>query len=139
MDEFHEGMSEQELKDPAFTYRVAFVPKIGSKASKSDLAIEFIKHDSDEAKAINSVLLKEVDKNRHTATQVVEAMRADGYPRFSLANHTNLWQELDAKRPEKGFGRRGDYRNTWVWFDSWLERVRTHCQEHQDRYAARDD
>lgn len=136
MDTFHGKMSDDELKDPAFTYRVAFVPKVGSKASKSDLAIEFVNRDSDEAKEINSVLLKEVDKNRHTASQVVETMKAEGYPRFGLNNHTNLWRELDAKRPEKGFGRQGDYRNTWVWFDSWLERVRAHCQEQGDRYLA---
>lgn len=136
MDAYHAGMTDDELKDPAFTYRVAFVPKVGSKANKSDTAIEFIKPDSEEAKAINAVLLKEVDKARYTATQVVEAMYAEGYKRFKQAQHTALWQELNAKDPAKGFGKTGDYQNTWVWFESWIARVRAHCQENAAKYIA---
>ena len=136
MDAFHSKMSEDELKDPAFVYRVAFVPIVGSKASKSDLAVKFIKPDSDMAKEVNSVLLKETDKKRHTATQVVELMQAEGWPRFNMSRHTSLWKELDAKNPDKGFGKQGDYQNTWVWFDSWVARVRAHCQENSGSYVA---
>jgi len=139
MDTFHANMSDEELSDPAFSYRVAFVPKLGSKASKADLAVEFIDPASDEAKAINSVLLKEVDKPRYTAGQVIAAMQADGFPRFNQAHHTALWKELDAKNPDKGFGKVGDYQNTWVWFDSWLARVKAHCQENSQRYVAAGD
>lgn len=138
MDAFHAGMTDDELKDPAFTYRVAFVPKVGANASKSDTAIEFIKADSEEGRAINAVLLKEVDKARYTATQVVDAMHAEGFPRFNQAHHTALWKELGARDPAKGFGRAGDYRNTWVWFDSWIARVRAHCQENAADYVAAD-
>lgn len=134
MDAFHQGLTDEERADPHFAYRVAFVPKTGNHTSNADLAVEFIKPGSEEAREINSVLLKEVDKRRYTATQVVELMRAEGYPRFSQQNHTNLWRSLDAKNLAKGFGRVGDYRNTWVWYDSWLTRVRAHCQEQEDRY-----
>ncbi len=135
MDAFHAKMSDDELKDPAFTYRVAFVPKLGSKASKSDTAVEFIKPNSDEARAINAVLLKEVDKAHYTSGQVIDAMHAEGYPKFNQAAHTVLWKELDAKDPTNGFGKAGDYKNTWVWFDSWLARVRAHCQENASKYV----
>ena len=136
MDAFHAAMSDDELKDPAFTFRVAFVPKIGSKATKSDLAVEFIKPGSVEADKINSYLLKDVDKARYTATQIVDAMDAEGFPKFNQTYHTALWKELDAKQVEKGFGKPGDYANTWVWFDSWLARVRAHCQENGAKYIA---
>lgn len=136
MDAFHAAMSDDELKDLAFTYRVAFVPMVGSKASKSDTAIEFIKPDSEEAKAISAVLLKEVDKARYTATQVVDRMHVEGYPRFNQSHHTTMWKELGAKDAAKGFGKSGDYRNTWVWFDSWIARVQAHCQENAARYVA---
>ncbi len=139
MDNYHAAMSEEELRDPAFSYRVAFVPKLGSKASKSDVAVEFIKPDSDEAKAINSVLLKEVDKARYTPTQIVQKMNDEGYPGFKISDHTALWQELDAKDPAKGLGRQGDYKNTWVWFENWVTRVRAHCEENAERYTADDD
>jgi len=134
MDAFHAALSVEEQGDPHFAYRVAFIPKIGNRASGADLAVEFVKPDSEEGREINSVLLKEVDKRRFTATQIIRMMRAEGFPRFGQHNHTVLWQELDAKNPSKIFGRTGDYPNTWIWYESWLARVRTHCQEHVDRY-----
>ncbi|HEY0628573.1 MAG TPA: DUF3644 domain-containing protein [Sphingomicrobium sp.] len=136
LDAFHEKLTDEELADPAFAFRVAFVPKVGSKASKADLAVEFVKADSEMAEAINQVLLKEVDKARYTAGQVVELMHNEGYPQFGMGDHTKLWQSLEAKEPAKGFGREGDYKNTWVWFDSWVARVRAHCQENAERYIA---
>jgi hypothetical protein len=135
MNAFHQALTEEEQADPQFAYRVAFVPKLGNRASNADLAVEFVKADSREAAEISKVLLKEVDKKRYTAGQVCNTVRAEGFSRFNQQNHTNLWKELDAKNPAKGFGRVGDYRNTWIWYDSWLARVRTHCQEHADRYA----
>lgn len=134
MDAFHARLSDEEQADPRFAYRVAFVPKIGNRASSSDLAIEFVRPDSEEAREINQVLLKEVDKPRHLATEVVAIMEAEGYPSFTIQRHTELWKALDAKNPAKWFGRAGDYKNTWVWFDSWIARVRAHCQEQGDRY-----
>lgn len=138
MDAFHDRLTDAQQADPAFAYRVAFVPKLGGKASKADLAIEFVKPGTPEAEEISRVLLKEVDKPRYTATQIVQRMQDEGYPRFTLHAHTRLWQDLDAKAGDKGFGRAGDYPNTWVWFDTWLARVRAHCQENADRYEPAD-
>ncbi len=134
MDEFHGSLTVEEQADPNFAYRVAFIPKTGNRASNSDLAIEFVKSDSDEAKEINRVLLKEVDKRRYTATQIVDKIHSEGYPHFTQTDHTNLWKALNAKNQSLGFGRVGDYTNTWVWFDSWLARVLAHCQEQGEKY-----
>jgi len=134
MDAFHERLDEDQQADPAFAYRVAFVPKVGARASSADLAVEFIRAETAEAQEINRVLLKEVNRRRYTPTEVWQRMQAEGYPRFNRARHTELWQQLAAKDAAKGFGQAGDYRNTWVWFDSWLDRVRADCQEHVERY-----
>jgi hypothetical protein len=134
IDAFEHGLSEAEYGDPAYRYRVAFVPVVRNRASSSDEAVEFVRSDSDEGREINRVLLKEVDKNRYTAKQVWELMQAEGYPKFNQHAHTTLWKELGAKDQAKGFGRPGDYKNTWVWYDTWVARVRAHCQEQGDRY-----
>ena len=136
MDAFHSNLTDEQQADPAFAFRVAFVPKVGAKATRADAAIEFVKPGTDEAREISRVLLKEVDKPRYTATQIVERIQAEGFPRFNMSSHTRLWQELDAKAGDKGFGRPGDYPNTWVWFDTWVARVRAHCQENAGRYQA---
>jgi hypothetical protein len=136
MDAFHGTLTVDEQADPNFAYRVVFVPKLGNRASSSDLAVEFIKSNTDEAREINRVLLKEVDKRRYTATEIVGLMHDEGFVRFTMGRHTELWKELDAKNPAKGFGRVGDYRNTWIWYESWVARIRAHCQEHAEKYKA---
>ena len=135
MEHFHSGLTAEQQADPRFAYRVAFVPKIGSKASNSDLAVEFVKAESEEAREISRVLLKEVDKNRYTPTQIISMIRADGFVRFGMQHHTELWQVEDAKNPGKGYGREGDYKNSWIWYDKWLEKVRAHCNENKEKYG----
>lgn len=134
MKDFHNGLTPEQQADPKFAFRVAFVPKVGNRASNSDLAVEFVRPDSEEAKEINRVLLKEIEKTRYTPTQIVTMIRADGYPRFSMQHQTKRWQAEDAKNPSKGFGREGDYKNSWIWYDKWLERVRAHCAEKKEDY-----
>jgi len=134
IDAFEHRLSKEEYADPAYRYRVAFVPVVKNRASSADSAVEFVKGDSKEGREINRVLLKEVDKHRYTATEVVKLMRAEGFPKFNMPAHTKLWKELNAKNPALGYGRKGDYKNTWVWYDKWIDRVRAHCQEQSDRY-----
>jgi hypothetical protein len=134
IDAFEHRLTDEEYADPAYRYRVAFVPIASNRASSADVAIEFVREDSAEGREIRDVLLKLVDRNRYTATQIIELMRNEGYPSFNQQAHTTLWKELDAKNPVHGYGRVGDYKSTWIWFDKWVERVRAHCQEHSARY-----
>jgi hypothetical protein len=78
-------------------------------------------------------LLKEVEKPKYRAKQIVAKMREEGYPRFNVSHHTELWQALDGKNPGKGFGVE-ILGNQWCWHDNWLARVRAHCQEQADKY-----
>lgn len=134
MDTFQSNLTEDQLGDLEYAYRVLFVPKTANRPGKADVAIEFVKAGSDAAIATNQVFLKETDKKRFTATQIVKTVQTEGYPRFNTSAHTQLWKSLDAKDPKKMFGRVGDYKNTWIWHENWLDRVRVHCQEQGDRY-----
>ena len=135
LDEKLELLTDEEAKDPRFSFRVAFVPKVSSKASKSDELIEFVRPNSAEGQAIQKVLLKEVDKARFTATEVIALVHESGFPNFTMHAHTQLWQRLNAKTEGKGFGRPGDYKNTWVWYQVWLDKVIEHCVASGDQYA----
>jgi hypothetical protein len=42
-------------------------------------------------------------------------MNDEGFPKFKISHHTELWQSLDAKDGLKKFGCAGDYKGTWVW------------------------
>ena len=135
MANFDKGMSDEERGDAAFAYRVAFVPVNANRASSADEAIRFVKPGSDEAQEVTRVLFKEVVKTVHTATAVVNRMKAEGYPTFTKNAHVRLWKALDAKKPSKGFGKPGTYAGSWEWFDSWIARVRQHCAENAGRYG----
>jgi hypothetical protein len=104
MDNFHDRLTEDEQKDPKFRYRVAFVPKISGKASKADLAVEFIKPGSPEAEAVERVLLKEVERPKYLPSEVVAKARVAGYPTFNMHEHTLLSKQLEARKSGKAMG-----------------------------------
>jgi hypothetical protein len=106
---------------------------LGPTTPKSDKSLEFIKPGSEEAAAINRVLLKEVEKIKYKPKQIVTAMKRDGYQNFTMQNHIDLWRSLSPKDPKKGYGVE-ILGGQWCWYETWLNRVREHCQENADRY-----
>ncbi|WP_292402988.1 DUF3644 domain-containing protein [Mesorhizobium sp.] len=121
IDAFHNGLSEEEQKDPKFRYRVAFVPKVAGKVQNADLAIEFVKPGSPEAEAVEKVLLKEVERPKFLPSNIVAAAKNAGCPGFSMHDHTLLVKQLDARNPGKGFGTK--IANNWYWYESWRDKV----------------
>lgn len=121
MDNFHNALTDEEQADPRFRYRVAFVPKVSGKATNADLAVEFIKPGSPEAVAVERVLLKEVERPKYLPTDIVKRVRASGYPKFNMHDHTLLVRELEAKKPAKGFGVM--VANYWYWYEHWVAQV----------------
>jgi hypothetical protein len=81
-------LTEEEFNDPRYAFRVAFVQKTVSNKGTADQVVEFIKPDSEEAKAINRVLLKEVEKVKFKPKQVVRIVQREGYPKFNMHHHT---------------------------------------------------
>jgi hypothetical protein len=133
MDAFHQRLSADEQNDPHFAYRVAFVPRSANRAGSADLAIEFVKPGSEEAAAISRVLLKEVEKKKYRPGEIVQLMKAEGFQRFGMQQHTDLWKSLAARDEKKVMALRS-FDGYWGWYETWVNRVREHCQEHPDRY-----
>jgi len=121
MDNFHSSLTDDEQKDPKFRYRVAFVPKVSGKASKADLAVEFVKPGSPEAEAVERILLKEVERPKFRPSEIVKKVKDAGYPAFNMRDHTLIVDHLDARNPGKGFG--VAVANTWYWYAHWYEEV----------------
>jgi len=121
MDTFHNALSDDEQKDSQFRYRVAFIPKISGKASKADLAVEFVKPGSPEAAEVERVLLKEVERPKYLPSQIVDKVKAAGYPDFNMHDHTMLAQQLDARQPAKAYGVK--VAKTWYWYEHWYDKV----------------
>ena len=132
---FDEQLAPEELNSPRFAYRVLFVRKVVGKPGQADRVIEFVSPDTELAKTINKDywVLKETERTKYLPGQIVEMMREEGFVRFNMYHHTQLWKRLDGKNPGKGLGT-PVARRTWHWYERWVDLVRKHCIENRDRY-----
>ena len=133
MEAFLDRLTDEELADPRFTYRLLYVPRSANRASAADMALEFVHPGSEEAEEISRILLKDVEEPKYRPKQIVDAMRKDGFRNFNLHHHTLLWRAHDAKNPAKGYGVQLLDGN-WYWYQNWVDRVRAHCEEKPERY-----
>ena len=135
---FDGELSESEFNSPKYAYRVIFVPKLVNHKGQADQVFEFVKADSLLAKEINEnygksyAVIKETEKEKYLPKTIVQLMKNEGFRKFSMHNHTQLWQSLDAKKPEKKYG--VFIQNMWYWYDTWVHVVREHCRENEKKY-----
>ena len=137
LQKFEADMSDEEISSVHYQRRLLFVPLLVNKKAQADEMIEFLPYDSEIAKVINEqyqqILIKEVERSKHLPSAIVKKMNEEGYPRFSMHNHTMLWKKLDAKNPGKGYGIQ--IANQWYWYDRWIEEVREHCFSQREKYG----
>ena len=130
---FEHGLTEEQIKDPAFRLKVAFVPIAAKKAGGADQAVVVVPPGSDLAEQVE-VVFKEVNRIRYIRQDILDKVADAGYPKFNSGAHTKLMNELDAKNPLKGYGCVGDYQSHWIWFDKWLDTVLEHCKANAEKY-----
>ena len=126
---FDGDLAEGVFDSTKFAYRVIFVPKTANHPNQADQVITFVKQDSDLAKTVNAsyAVIKETEKQKWLPSEIVKKLKAEGFPKFSMTVHTELWKSLDAKNSAKGFG--VQVAKTWYWYDAWLTEVRKYCTD----------
>lgn len=131
---FEGDLSDEEFNSPKFAYRVLFVAKTANRKGQADQVIEFVKSDSPLAQDINKkyAVIKETERPKYLPKGIVEMMKQEGFTRFTMNSHTNLWKQMDAKNPARGLG--VQVQNAWYWYENWVQLVRGHCQDNSDRY-----
>ena len=125
--EFEAELTEKELKLQSYAYRLIYVPISVNRANQADKAVEFIKADSEEARNVEKVLLKVVEKPKYLPSQIVKIMKNEGYESFSMHYHTQLWKKRDARNPKYNYG--VFIAKQWYWYENWLDVVRKYCEE----------
>jgi hypothetical protein len=98
--QFENDMTQAEFDDLRFSYRVAFVRKTSNSKTIADKVIQFVLPGTDAATEINRVFLKETEKAKFRPSTIVKQMKAEGYTKFGIAQHTDLWKEKNAKNPK---------------------------------------
>ena len=96
ISEFYADLTEEQISSHNFRRRFMFVPVTVNKDAQANEVIEFVRADSDEAKAMidayRQVVLKEVERPKYRPGEIVGMMRDDGHTRFSMYFHTQIWQ-----------------------------------------------
>jgi len=130
---FEHDLTEEQVKDPAFRLKVAFVPIAAKRAAGADQAVVVVSPGSSLAEQVE-VVFKEVNRTRYIRQDILDKVAEAGFPKFGSGAHTKLMNQLDAKNPAKGYGCVGDYKAHWVWFQKWLETVLQHCKDNAEKY-----
>jgi len=130
--QFESGMTQEDFDDPRFSYRIALVKKLNNNKNTADRVLQIVPDGSPAANAMNEVILKETERHKSRPSTIVKQMKAEGYLRFGMSQHTDLWHAKDAKNPKYQYG--VDLEGTWMWYDSWVAVVRKHCEENEARY-----
>ena len=131
---FDGALMPEVFASAKFAYRVIFVPKTANHPNQADQVITFVKADSEIAKTANAAyaVIRETERPKWLPSQIVAKVKAEGFPRFGMSHHTDLWKNRDAKNTSKGYG--VQIAKTWYWYDSWLTEVRKHCNENAEAY-----
>lgn len=133
---FDENLTEADFNDSRYSYRVLYVPKAVNHKGQADKVIEFLKAGSPEAEHINKeyVVIKDREIKKYLPTQIWNLMKKKGYDKFGSYQHSKLWNQLDAKHPNKGYGVLIE--KTWYWYDKWVQVVENHCDENKTTYTS---
>jgi len=132
---FDASLSDEEFSSQRYAFRILFVPKTANHKGQADRVIEFVRSDSPLAGSVNKeyTLIKETEKKKFLTKQIVEMMKNEGFPKFSLHFHTKHWKSLNAKNdPSFDTLVAG---KSWHWYENWVDSVRKHCYENKERYS----
>lgn len=132
ISEFEDALTDTELKNNRYAYRVLYTPISVNRKGQADSVIEFFKPGSPMASEIERVLVKETERAKFLPSEIVKQLKKEGYIKFGMTQHTNLWKSNDAKNPSKGYGTQVS--KQWYWYTNWLEYLRQHCENAGDRY-----
>jgi hypothetical protein len=130
--QFENEMTQAEYDDPRFSYRVAFVRKTSNSKTTADKVVQFVQPGTEAATEINKVFLKETEKKKYRPSTIVKQMKAEGFTRFGMAQHTDLWKSKDARNLKYQFGVQVE--GSWFWYETWMLEVRKHCQHNAQLY-----
>ena len=97
--QFESGLSQEEYDDPRFSYRVAFIRKTTSSKTAADKVVQFVPAGTETAAEINKVFLKETEKVKYRPGTIVKQMKAEGFAKFGMKQHTDLWKVRTRRTP----------------------------------------
>ncbi len=138
IQQFDAGLLPEVTESPNF-HRVLFVRVLARTKAQANEKVKFVEASKELNKPINEeqpqkVALKEVEREKYLPGKIVNLMYEEGYIRFKMHHHTQLWKRQEARKPGKGYGTM--VCDNWYWYDRWLDEVRNHCAGNSESYRA---
>ncbi len=78
-------------------------------------------------------MIKETEKKKFRPGEIVKTMQGQGFKRFNMHHHTQLWKRKDAKNQACGFGVL--VVDQWYWYERWVCEVEKHCEANRMDYV----
>lgn len=148
INEFRNGLPDEVVNDPKYSFRVYLVPKVTTKPTSADVAVEFVPYDPKVPAQVEELQrLTALIKERQVpvanlgflkASQVVAQVRGRLGAPFNLSNHVNAWQQYEVRpggrsdKPEKTRSKYCVYdtvHKDYVYTQEWVDLL---CKELTD-------
>ena len=118
--EFEGKLTPELRQSPEYQARVKL--QVINRERGEDLQyVEVLGIGKESPDSVSATYLKEIEKTKHTATEVIEMMEAEGFVGFRMKNHTDLWKSRDGKNPKYGYCYEPAGR--CFWYDKWINEV----------------
>jgi hypothetical protein len=131
--DFDSSLPDSVFNSPQFAAKIILARQTVNHRNQADATVEFVDYNADFGEFVEKpiMVVKDRERPKFKAGDVVQAMRDQGFPKFSMTYHTRVWQAKNA--------RNGTTFGTWVtgewrWYETWFDVVRTHCEESGDLY-----
>ena len=128
ISEFENNLSDNDIRSPKYAYRLLFTPLNANRKGQADQVIEFIKPGTEDSENLNKAytLIKETEKKKYRATDIVKLMHEKGYTWFNTTKMTELWKyELGSR---EGYGV-AVTSSLWMWYEIWIPVVEEYCMK----------
>jgi hypothetical protein len=109
--DFRSALSDDVVSDETYSFKVFLIPKVGSHAKSSDVAVEFVRYDPtkpDEMKQYERLValikpkqISVANLNGLRAGQVVAQVAARLGKKFTHHSHMKCWQHYNTRPPSK--------------------------------------
>ena len=129
ISDFEKNLSEDQINDSHYAYRIAFVKIDGKRVNQeTDEVIRFIPSGSPEAEGLKEAIavITEKEKKKYTSQQIVDMMKNEGYEWFTMGELTASWKKLKNGRNPYGIW---ITKYQWMWYENWLPEIRKYCRK----------
>ena len=121
------NLTDEDIRSPKYAYRLLFTPLSANRKGQADQVIEFVKAGTEGSEQLNKAYtyIKETEKKKYRAKEIVEFMKEKGYTWFTINKMTDFWKYELGNRDGYGVFVTPEQ---WLWYENWIPVVEDYCK-----------